>query len=68
MSPQKRFVTDLLKTKAATTYIKNELAKKADKRKLSDYVLISDLNKAISDLNKAISEMNTAISAMKPKV
>ena len=27
----KKFVTDLLKTKASTTYLKNELGKKADK-------------------------------------
>jgi len=63
----KRFVTDLLKTKAGTTYVKNELAKKADKSKLSDYVLKSDFNKVISDLNTAISDLNTAISAIKPK-
>ena len=46
----KKFVTDLLKTKASTTYLKNELGKKADKSKLSDYVLKSDLNKAISEI------------------
>jgi len=45
----KKFVTDLLKTKASTTYLKNELGKKADKSKLSDYGLKSDLNKAVSD-------------------
>jgi len=64
----KKFVTDLLKTKAGTTYVKNELAKKADKSKISDYVLKSNLNKTISDLYKAISDLNTAITAMKPKV
>jgi len=64
----KKFVTDLLKTKASTTYVKNELGKKADKSKLSDYVLKSDLYKAISDINKAITELNTVISAIKPKV
>ena len=64
----KKFVTDLLKTKASTTYLKNELGKKADKSKLSDYVLKSDLNKAISEINKAITELNTIISALKPKV
>jgi len=58
----KRFVTDLLKTKASTTYLKNELGKKADKSKLSDYVSKSDLNKAISEINKAISDLNTLIS------
>ena len=64
----KKFVTDLLKTKAGTTYVKNELGGKADKSKLSDYVLKSDLNKAISDITKAITELNTVISAIKPKV
>jgi len=61
----KRFVTNLLKTKASTTYLKSELGKKADK---SDYVLKSDLNKGISEINKAITELNTLISALKPKV
>jgi len=61
----KKFVTDLLKTKASMTYLKNELGKKADKSKLSDYVLKSDLNKAISEINKAITELNTLISALK---
>jgi len=60
-------VTDLLKTKTGTTYVSNELAKKASKSMLGDYVLKSDLNKLISDLNKAISDFNTAISAMRPK-
>jgi len=64
----KTFVIDLLKTKAGTTYVSNELAKKANKSTLSNYALRSDLNKAISDLNKAISDLNTAISAIKPKV
>ena len=64
----KKFVTDLLKTKASTTYLKNELGEKADNSKLSDYVLKSDLNKAISEINKAITELNTFISAIKPKV
>ena len=64
----KRFVTDLLKTKVSTTYLKNELGKKADKSKLSDYVLKSDLNKAISEINKAITDLNTLISALKQKV
>ena len=51
----KKFVADLLKTKAGTTYVKNELAKKVNKSTLSDYVLKSDLNQTISDLNKTIS-------------
>jgi len=64
----RQFDTDLLKTKANTTYLKNELGKKADKSKLSDYVLKSDLNKAISEINKAITELNTLISALKQEV
>jgi len=64
----KKFVTDLLKTKASTIYLKNERGKKADKSILSDYVLKSDLNKAILDINKAITELNTITSALKPKV
>jgi len=60
----RKFVTDLLKTKASTTYLKNELGKKADKSKLSDYVLKSNLNKAISEIKKAITELNTLISAL----
>ena len=61
----KRFVTDLLKTKASTTYLKSELEKKADKSKLSDYVLKSDLNKAITEINKAITELNSVVVSQK---
>jgi len=61
----KRFVIDLLKTKASTTYLKSELGKKADKSKLSDYVLKSDLNKAISEINKAITELNSVVASQK---
>ena len=64
----KKFVADLLKTKAGTTYVKNELAKKVNKSTLSDYVLKSDLNQTISDLNKTISDLNKTISAIKPNV
>jgi len=38
----KTLVTDLLKEKAGTTSVKNEIAKKANKSTLSDYVLKSD--------------------------
>jgi len=64
----RKFVTDLLKTKASTTYLKSELGKKADKSKLNDYVLKSDLNKAISEINKAITELNTLISTLRQKL
>ena len=39
----KRFVPDLLKAKAGTTYVNNELAKKANSSDLKDYALITDL-------------------------
>ena len=39
----KKFVADLLKTKAATTYVNNELTKKANSSALKDYALITDL-------------------------
>ena len=61
----KRFVTDLLKTKASSTYLKNELGKKADKSKLSEYVLKSDLDKAISEINKVISDLNSVVVSQK---
>jgi len=61
----RKFVTDLLKTKASTTYLKNELGKKVDKSKLSDYVLKSDLNKAISEINKVITELNSVVVSQK---
>ena len=64
----KKSVADLLKTKAGTTYVKNELAKKVNKSTLSDYVLKSDLNQTISDLNKTISDLNKTISAIKPNM
>ena len=50
----KKFVADLVKIKARTTYVKNELAKKVKKSTLSDYVLKLDLNTTISDLNSHI--------------
>ena len=62
----KNIVADLLKTKAGTTYVKNELAKKVNKSTLSDYVLKSDLNTAISDLNKAISDLRGCLTKIHP--
>ena len=53
---------DLLKTKARTIYVKNELAKKVNKSTLSDYVLKSDLNTAISDLNNPGRGCSVAVS------
>ena len=51
----KMFVADLLKTKARTTYVKNELAKKVNKSILSDYVLKSDLNNPGRGCSVAVS-------------
>lgn len=47
----KKFVTDLLKTKAGTTFVVNELKKKVNNTALNDYVLKSDLpsNDALAD-------------------
>ena len=63
----KKFVTDLLKTKASKTYLKTELGKKADKSKLSDYVLKSDLNKAISDIKDIKVSSNLYYALYKDK-
>ena len=47
----KKFVADLLKEKAGTTYVNNELAKKANSSALNNYVLKLDLpsNNALED-------------------
>ena len=50
----KRFVADLLKTKAATTYVNNELTKKANSSALKDYALITDLGTLAIEFNDAL--------------
>ena len=50
----KRFVSDLLKTKAATTYVNNELAKKTNSSALKDYALITDLGTLAIKFNDAL--------------
>ena len=50
----KRFVSDLLKTKAATTYVNNELAKKTNSSALKDYALITDLGTLAIEFNDAL--------------
>ena len=52
----KRFVSDLLKTKAATTYVNNELAKKANSSALKDYALITDLGTLAIQFNDALKD------------
>ena len=50
----KKFVSDLLKTKAATTYVNNELTKKANSSALKDYALITDLGTLAIEFNDAL--------------
>ena len=50
----KKFVADLLKTKAATTYVNNELTKKANSSALKDYALITDLGTLAIEFNDAL--------------
>ena len=52
----KRFVADLLKTKAGTTYVNNELAKKANSSALKDYALITDLGTLAIEFNDALKD------------
>ena len=52
----KRFVSDLLKTKAATTYVNNELTKKANSSALKDYALITDLGTLAIEFNDALKD------------
>ena len=50
----KKFVADLLKTKAATTYVNNELTKKANSSALKEYALITDLGTLAIEFNDAL--------------
>ena len=50
----KKFVADLLKTKAATTYVNNKLAKKTNSSALKDYALITDLGTLAIEFNDAL--------------
>ena len=50
----KKFVADLLKTKAATTYVNNELTKKANSSALKEYALITDLETLAIEFNDAL--------------
>ena len=52
----KKFVSDLLKTKAGTTYVNNELAKKANSSALKDYALITDLGTLAIEFNDALKD------------
>ena len=52
----KKFVADLLKTKAATTYVNNKLTKKANSSALKDYALITDLGTLAIEFNDALKD------------
>ena len=52
----KRFVSDLLKAKAATTYVNNELTKKANSSDLKEYALITDLGTLAIQFNDALKD------------
>ena len=52
----KKFVADLLKKKAATTYVNNELTKKANSSALKDYALITDLGTLAIEFNDALKD------------
>ena len=52
----KKFVADLLKTKAATTYVNNQLTKKANSSALKDYALITDLGTLAMQFNDALKD------------
>ena len=53
----KKFVTDLLKTKAGTTYVNNELAKKA-----------SQSNKALAALNNTVKTLEAKFDKLEKEV
>ena len=55
----KRFVTDPLKNKAGTTYVNNELAKKASQ---------SNVNKALAALNNKVEELEATVGELKRAV
>ena len=51
----KKFFTDLLKTKARTTYVNNELAKKASQ---------SSVNKALAALNEKVKKLEATVGKL----
>ena len=51
----KKFVTDLLKTKAGTNYVNNELAKKASQ---------SSVNKALAALNEKVKKLEATVGEL----
>ena len=51
----KKFVTDLLKTKAGTTYVNNELAKKTSQ---------SNVNTALAALNEKVKKLEATVGEL----
>ena len=52
----KKFVTDLLRTKAGTGYVNNELAKNANTTTLRNYALEKDLQALASEVSTALDD------------
>ena len=53
----KKFVTDLLKTKARTTYVNNELAKKASQSSVNKALAALNLNEKVKKLEATVGEV-----------
>lgn len=56
--PQKKFVTDLLKTKAGTTYVNNELAKKANQSNVKTALALKTDKFELTALNNAVNTLD----------
>ena len=54
----KKFVTDLLKNKAGTVYVKNELAKKASQSNVN--IALAALNNKVKKLEATVGELQKA--------
>ena len=64
--PQKKFVTDLLKTKAGTTYVNNELAKKASQSNVN--TALAALNEKVKMLEARVRELQKGLKRQQKRV
>ena len=64
--PLKKFVTDLLKTKAGTTYVNNELAKKASQSNVD--TALAALNEKVKKLEAMVSELQKEVLLLKRRL
>ena len=62
----KKFVTDLLKTKAGTTYVNNELAKKASQSNVD--TALAALNEKVKKLEAMVSELQKEVLLLKRRL